>query len=152
MKKLEARIDAWIGRRRGVVVTVAAMLGVIFLPLVPFTPQCRAPDGNWGLLGAFYMAPAYRRHVTYYFRMFDVPYLQVGGVVLIPSWIWLSGGPDDELINASNKPYLDLLTKGWDDRPDLPEHVKALMKESRATYGHLEDTCELVRAVAIEGW
>ena len=104
MREFAPSVDAWIGRHRVMVHTIAIILAIIFLPLVPFRPQCYEAGRGWVNLGAVVLAPAYRDRVLHYLRAFDVPYLAIGGVVLIRSWIWLSGGPDDELVNASNKP------------------------------------------------
>lgn len=35
---------------------------------------------------------------------------------------------------------------------ELPQHVRDLIAESEREHGNLTPTCELVRAVAIEGW
>ena len=58
-------------------------------------------------------------------------------------------------INASNKSlYLlvDPLFGANVDVTQLPPHVRDLIAESEREHGDIRPTCELVRAVAIEGW
>ena len=58
-------------------------------------------------------------------------------------------------INASNKSlYLlvDPLFGANVDVTQLPPHVRDLIAEFEREHGDIRPTCELVRAVAIEGW
>lgn len=70
-------------------------------------------------------------------------------------WDWLSD-PEDWVINASNKSVNALVNPlflGADlDFKQPPPHVRDLIAKSEREHGYLNETCELVRAVAIEGW
>lgn len=70
-------------------------------------------------------------------------------------WDWLSD-PEDWVINASNKSVNALVNPlflGADlDFKQPPPHVRDLIAKSEREHGYLNETCELVRAVAIEVW
>lgn len=123
-------------------------LVVVYVPLIPYSPYC------WGKewVGPVVLAPTFRAKFTARLRSLEVSYIRVGEVVLVRFWDWLSD-PDDELINASNKSLYSLLDPLFGaDVSRIPPHVRDLIAESEREHGDLTPTCELVRAVAIDGW
>lgn len=125
-------------------------LAIVYVPLIPYSSYCLGTRS----VGAVVLAPAFRAEFIAYLSLFEVPYIRVGGLVLVHFWDWLDD-PDDWLINASNKSlYLvvDPLFGANVDVTQLPKHVRDLIAESEREHGDIRPTCELVRAVAIEGW
>ena len=135
-------------RYRPLIYLAAMALAVAYVPLIPYSPYC------WGKesVGAVVLAPAFRAKFTDLLCSWDVPYIRVGGVVLVRLWDGLDD-PDDELINASNKSIYSFLEPLYGaDVTQLPPHVRHLVAESEREHGRMWPTCELVRAVAIEEW
>lgn len=121
---------------------------IVYVPLVPYSPNCW--DKAFGV-GPVVLAPAFRAEFTDYLRLFEVPYIRVGPVVLIRLWDWFAD-PEDWIINASNKSLYALVNPRDVDVTQLPPHIRDLIAQSEREHGRVWDTCELVRAVAIEGW
>lgn len=145
MRKLLRRAPM---RSRFLVVLALLMLVLVYVPLIPYSPSC------WSMrsVGDVALAPAFRAEFTAHLRSFDVPYIRIDGVVLVRVWDWLDD-PDDWLINASYKSIYSLLEPLYGaDVTQLPPHIRDLIAESEREHGYLTLTCELVRAVAIEGW
>jgi hypothetical protein len=135
-------------RYRPLIYLAVLALAIVYVPLIPYSPYC------WGKesVGALVLAPAFRAKLTARLRSFEVPYIRVDGLVLVRFWDWLAD-PDDWLINASNKSLYSLVKPMYGaDVAQLPQHVRDLIAESEREHGNLTPTCELVRAVAIEGW
>ena len=137
------------GRFRLLIVLALLTLAVVYVPLIPYSPYC------WGKelgVGPVVLAPTFGANFTARLRSFDVPYIRVGDLVLVRFWDRLAD-PDDWLINASNKSLYSLVDPLFGaDVTQLPPHVRDLIAESQREHGDLTPTCELVRAVAIEGW
>jgi hypothetical protein len=106
-------------------------------------------------VGPVVLAPAFRAKFTAWLDEFGVPYIRVGEVVFIRFLDWLSD-PDDWVINASNKSVNALVNPLFLgaalDFKQPPPRVRDLIAESEREHGYLNLTCELVHAVAIEGW
>lgn len=138
-------------RYRLLIVVALLILTIVYVPLIPYSPYC------WSMrsVGPVVLAPAFRAKFTDWLGEFGVPYIRVGGVVFIRFWDWFTD-PDDWVINASNKSVNALINPrflGADlEFKQPPPHVRDLIAESEREHGQIWETCELVRAVAIEGW
>ena len=73
-------------------------------------------------------------------------------MVFLRLWDWLDS--EEWVLNVSYKSILSLVEESWGAvEAKLPEHVKHLVAKSRTRHGgEVDNTCELVRAVAVEGW
>lgn len=122
---------------------------IVYLPFAPYSPYCWGRESG---VGPVVLAPAFRTEFTNMLRSWGIPFIRIGEVVLVRYWDWLTD-PDDELVNASNKSLYALLDPMFGaDVTRLPPNVRDLIAESKREHGDLTLTCELVRAVAIEGW
>jgi hypothetical protein len=84
---------------------------------------------------------------------FGVRYIVFGDAVLLTFWDWLND-PDDWILNANSKAIPNLVVRKrypWLGDPP-PDRIAELAEAARDRQGFVRPTCELVRAVAIEGW
>jgi hypothetical protein len=99
-----------------------------------------------------FLAPAFRREFTDRLSLWDVPYIALDGLVFVRFWDWFSD-PDRLLVNASNKAFRSFVDPAHGaDVANIPANVRELIAQSTDSDGRIERNCELVRAVAIEGW
>jgi hypothetical protein len=82
----------------------------------------------------------------------NVPYLAIGGLVLVRVWDWLNGAAD-ALLNTSGKAMYALVDADWGADPStLPPSVQQLVARHTRGDGWIQRDCELMRVVAIERW
>ncbi len=134
------------GRR---LILCALVLGFIaFVPLVPYSPHC-----GWFESTGPVLAEPYRSELSDGLDIHAVPHLQAGPFVLLRLWDWLDD-PDDWVLNASNKSIYALLEgTSVHSTGVVPADVQSMTERPREP-GQVfpELTCDLVRAVANEGW
>lgn len=140
----------WRRRRRTTALAIAVCF-VLFAPFLPYFPRCYE-GGSFESVGPF-LAEPYRSELAEALEIHDVPHLQIGGLVLLRSWDWLVD-PEQWVLNASNKSIRFLLyEKPARVADDIPEHVRALAELHRQPgEWYAELRCDLVQAVANEGW
>lgn len=133
------------------IMLVLIVMGV-WVPLVPYSPECEDPRIGLSDVSGVWLAPAYHKEFTAGLRISDVPYIAIGGLVLIRVWDWLDGAAD-ALINTSGKALYALVDADWGaDASRLPANVQELLARHTRRDGWVQRDCELMRAVAIEGW
>jgi hypothetical protein len=144
------RLAGWFGRHKLFVAALCLIAAVTYVPMFPYSPRCYSPDVD-DLNEKHFVTP-YRTVFTELLESFKVHYVVVGDVVLLRFWDWFAD-PDSWVANASNKAVATLVDRKFNPQlEDPPERIKALAEAARDPQGFIEPTCELVRAVAIEGW
>ena len=114
--------------------------------------ECEDPRIGLSDVGAVWLAADYRKEFTDGLLISDVPYIAIGGLVLVRVWDWLDGSADS-LINTSGKALYAPVDANWGaDASSLPPHVQELVARHTRSDGWIQRDCELMRAVAIEGW
>lgn len=138
-------------RLRRILFAFIVVLVISFVPLMPHMPSC-TDNTTPTRLGSIFLSKIYQREFVNGLEIHEIDYVAIGSVVFLRFWDWLD--TEDWVMNVSNKSILNLVNPSWGaDEAELPEHVNNLVAESRARHdGRVENTCELVRAVAVEGW
>jgi hypothetical protein len=148
MSSSRVKLRRILRRYRVPIAVILIFLVIIRVPLMPYSPYCRGRTA----VGPVFLAPAFRTEFTERLRQWNVSYIALGGLVLVRVWDWISD-PDDLLINADGKALYSLVDeKRGADAARLPARVRELIAYSTGSDGWVERNCELVRAVANEGW
>lgn len=140
-------------------------LGWLFITNVPVFPHsltCRTKSNNWGSVeGKFsklftdaftdalhYSKERYQHHTYNYLYYNDTIYFPFFGFGAMAS------DKRDILRNMEFKTVGNLVDEDWGaDVEKIPPHIRKIADESRNKDGYLwEQDCDLMRAVALEGW
>ena len=142
-----------IGKQyRLLLIMLVLIAAVVWVPLVPYSPECEDPRTGLNDVGAVWLTPAYRKEFTDGLRILDVPNISIGGLVLVRVWDWLDAAAD-ALLNTSGKALYALVDADWGaDTSSLPPNVQELVARHTRSDGWIQRDCDLMRAVAIEGW
>lgn len=151
MSRVVMRVAGWLNGRKTTVAAMSLVAAIVYLPMFPFQPRCFS--GNPDTVDVSRLFSGYRVELTERLGYFGVPYIVIGDVVLLRFSDWLDD-PGDWVLNASNKAVLTLTDRRFNPRLEgPPDHVKAMAEAARnPRTGFIDLDCELVRAVAIEGW
>jgi hypothetical protein len=144
------RVGRWCRRHKLFVATMCFVAAVVFVPMFSYFPDCYPyPYAVYKI----HLSDRYRVELAEGLDSFRVHYIVLGDVVLFRFWDWLDD-PHSWILNASNKAVINLVDRKrypWLGDPP-PDRIAQLAEAARDSEGFIEPTCELVRAVAIEGW
>lgn len=150
MRRFEGAAGRWFWRHKYVVATMCFVAAVVFVPMFPYFPDCYPyPYAVYKI----HLSDRYRVELAEGLVSFRVHYIILGDVVLLRFWDWLDD-PHSWILNASNKAVINLVDRKrypWLWRSS-PGSYRTARQVARASEGFIEPTCELVRAVAIDGW
>jgi hypothetical protein len=142
-------LGRWCKRHKLVVAMLGLIAAIAFLPMFPYFPDCdQYPYAVYNI----YLSDRYRPELTEGLDMHRVPYIVLGDVVLLRLRDWMDA--DQWILNASHKSIAALVDRKsypWLGDPP-PDRIAELAEAARDSHGFIEPTCELVRAVAIDGW
>lgn len=145
-----ARIKKVFHRRRRLAVAIAFFLIIVYVPFVPYSPECSQYSGK--TVGSIFLAKNFQDIFVGGLGFWEVAHLSVGNVVLLRFWTWFAD-PGDWVLNSSNKSVRHFIEKGYGANLEtVPPHVRQLVETYRGSDGRIDLECPLVRAVAIEGW
>lgn len=138
--------------RKFSIILIAALI-FLFVPLIPHMPNCLSSRGPT-VLASIFLSDIYVTEVTRRLKIHKINHVSINGVVLIGLWSWLND--DGTVMNSSWKSVMHLVGEhGGEDPVELPDHIEALLASPRTRFAggdEIDNTCELVRAVAVEGW
>lgn len=126
-------------------------LTLVYAPVIPYSPTCFEKGDFWIVEGK--LSQVFANKFTGFLQAYKVDYLYYGGNIFLRQKDWLDY--EDWVTNAKNKSIRTLVKNSWEAKNGrLPEKVQKLMKEiSDAKSGDFQtDNCNLMRAVAIDGW
>lgn len=141
----------FLRRRKRSIIVVTVVMAIAFVPMFPYNPRCYEryePTSVGGVI----LAQDYKKGLTAHLKLYHVPYMSVGNVVLLRFWTWFTD-PDSWVANASNK-TVRALSEGryYAAEKPVPPRVREMVEKAREADGSIEAECPLVHAVAIEGW
>lgn len=135
-----------------IVVWLIAWLILAYAPIYPYSLTCRTYNYNWrSLEGPF--SKVFVDGFTGGLHHYDANYLYYDGSLLLQFTGF--GSKDDDLRNVEMKFIENLVDREWkagEKKP--PEHILKLAEKTRKTeFDNVRgDECNLMRAVALEGW
>ena len=130
-------------RRRWPWVLLALVLFIVFVPWIPYSPYCRY-DNFRKLEGK--LSDAFREAMTKMLHAKDVPFVEIGGVILLRFRDW--GYQTGFVSIAQDVAIISLVYEKFGADVDaIPEHVKAFRSGDNK---YDERDCDFIRAVAIE--
>ena len=143
-------VGRWCRRHKLFVSTLCLIGAVGFVPMFPYFPDC---DQYPYAVYKIRLSDRYRIELTEYLESFEVHYIVLDDIVLLRFWDWLND-PGSWILNASNKAVFTLIDREFNPwLEDPPARIKALADAARDPgSSFIKLDCELVRAVAIEGW
>lgn len=152
MKDLQSAKKPWLQiSKKKILVPLIFLFVLLLVPIFPHSPNCSERTGPT-ILGSIFLSRVYLKEFSEGLAFHGISYVAIDGVILLRLWDWLD--TEEWVSNTSRKSVVNLVDEEKGAvAAMLPENVKDLVADSRTRYGgRIENTCELVRAVAVEGW